>query len=201
MSGFQCKEKTCETDGLFSQELVTEFYTFSKIYFPFYSHFVLLCPWIQKLLVLVELQQIVSSVYWEEKKAFVFLKDVYLYFMFFASTMSFSLFSLKIQCFMFSKPQTCVTAHNNYNSDLRRRVSWAVTLYSLFQQWLRVRHPSPFLTASWRVRCWSGVPVWATAVCLAMSSPSPLCSPAQEMEHGTETSLSVCVSHLFVLIW
>lgn len=53
--------------------------------------------------------------------------------------------------------------------------------------------------ASWRAPSGTGGRVWATAAYLAMSSPSLLCSPVQEMEPGMETCLSACVSPWFVL--
>lgn len=69
--------------------------------------------------------------------------------------------------------------------------------YSL--QWWRVPTPQSSLMASWRAPSGTGGRVWATAAYLAMSSPSLLCSPVQEMEPGMETCLSACVSPWFVL--
>lgn len=66
-------------------------------------------------------------------------------------------------------------------------------------QWWRVPPPQPSLMASWRAPSGTGGWAWATDAYLAMSSPSLLCSPVQEMERGMETCLSACVSPSFVL--
>lgn len=70
----------------------------------------------------------------------------------------------------------------------------------LSPQWWHVQHPHPYPMVSWRAQSWSGVPVWATTACLATSCLFLLCSPVQEMAHGTETFLSACVSHFSIII-